>query len=763
MKSLSAILAEEPLDILRSLADWWGADAPHDTSPDARQQLERAMRDQVASRFIWERLSADERQVLFAVVGPSARNWCAIEQLSERAKLPAKTANTILTRLTEQHLIFTETAKVQGGDLVGQRATFYGYAIPRNSQAEIETKEIAYVPTELVTGLYTTGRELFLSHADRSDKTLDELLMPYRQGDLDQIGKRFGLSLHAYYSRNEVRAAMAQNLSQAEAVRYALARVEPHLRDLYEWLRSRGGRAPVADVRARLRLPAVQLSQLIHTLEDYALAFDTFSQGERILFIPIETLANLRRADNRPQATVGLEECAAPCAVRPADPIFLWDLAALASAAHQLDIELTRSGSLPKRAAQRLVPTLVGERAHRRETEALGYVELLKQEAHELGLVAARPSSAKQRARLTPGAKLDSWARHDLVMQARRLIRRWPTDRWWADLPGAQYREWHTFYLEIPLAREAVLKLLKRCQPGVWYSVTSFLATVQGDDPYTLRPQQRFAGESGFKLAEDLRAQWRYTDGEIIIGMLRSTLYELGLLALGYERESAPGSDESVNPDAFMLTDFGAEVLTSESSASQQPSPRALVIQPNFQVVLMEPHTQALYWLVRYAALERVGRVSRFTLTREALRRGLGQAGEIEEVIRFLETHSQKALPQNVIYTLRDWARQRQEEEIAAPVRLLEVSDEELARELVTSPKLRAFQLRRVGPRAVAVPPEASLLDLRRALERLGYAQKLLSGFEELVAAATGRPTQRRASRSPRAQVAPVGIQIKTL
>jgi hypothetical protein len=278
-----------------------------------------------------------------------------------------------------------------------------------------------------------------------------------------------------------------------------------------------------------------------------------------------------------------------------------------------------------------------------------------------------------------------------------------------------------------------------------------------------LRPQQRFAGESGFKLAEDLRAQWRYTDGEIIIGMLRSTLYELGLLALGYERESAPGSDESVNPDAFMLTDFGAEVLTSESSASQQPSPRALVIQPNFQVVLMEPHTQALYWLVRYAALERVGRVSRFTLTREALRRGLGQAGEIEEVIRFLETHSQKALPQNVIYTLRDWARQRQEEEIAAPVRLLEVSDEELARELVTSPKLRAFQLRRVGPRAVAVPPEASLLDLRRALERLGYAQKLLSGFEELVAAATGRPTQRRASRSPRAPVAPVGIQIKTL
>nr|MBF6591656.1 hypothetical protein [Ktedonobacterales bacterium] len=109
-----------------------------------------------------------------------------------------------------------------------------------------------------------------------------------------------------------------------------------------------------------------------------------------------------------------------------------------------------------------------------------------------------------------------------------------------------------------------------------------------------------------------------------------------------------------------------------------------------------------------------------------------------------------------VLYTLRDWARQGQEQ-AAAHVALLEVSDEELARELVTSPNLRAFRLRRVGPKAVAVPPEASLLDLRHALERLGYAQKLLSGFEELVAAAAAIPARRRAARAVR--VAPAGLK----
>ena len=45
--------------------------------------------------------------------------------------------------------------------------------------------------------------------------------------------------------------------------------------------------------------------------------------------------------------------------------------------------------------------------------------------------------------------------------------------------------------------------------------------------------------------------------------------------------------------------------------------------------------------------------------------------------------------------------------------------------------------------------------DLRRALERLGYASRLLSGFEELVAAATTALPRRRARRRPTTKGAP--------
>lgn len=739
MNSLSAILRGLPYAALRELAPWWGAEPPERDDVDTRQRLERSMRDSIASRFVWERLNDEERRVLFCIVGPSARNWQLVEQTPERSHLEPGIALAAVERLAAWNLIHIELARVQGNDLVGQRATFYGYATPRNPQAPIEEKRIAYVPTELATGLYTTGREIFIANADRSEKTLDELLMPYRQGDLDQIGRRFGLTMQSYYSRNEVRAAMAENLTQAEAVRYALARVEPRMREVYEWLRSRNGKATALEARKRFKLDDLAFSQLLHSLEEYALIFDTFSDGQRTLFIPYETLLNLRRAEERPSVALGLEEIPSPQSIRPSDPTFLWDLAALTAAASQQEIELTRAGSLPKRAAQRLLPSLASDRTHRREADALEYVEMLKQEAVELGIISAPPSTSRRRETLTTGDKINSWSLHDLVMQSRRLFKRWPGDRWWIDLPGADYEEWHNFYLELPLARKAVAEQLMKCQPGVWYSLRSFRATIQGADPYVLRPSQRCAGEAGFKLAEELRAHWDKTDGQIITGMFRYTLFELGFVALGYEQDAPPTAREKVNPDSFMLTQLGYEALHGELGASEQPSPRSLIIQPNFQAFLMEPHMPALFWLVRFASMEQIGRVSRFTLTREALQNGLSRhkSTTIDEVIAFLERHSQKVLPQNVVYTLRDWERQLRESQASTTSPLvLKFKDESVVDRILRSNRLKVFRLRRIDSRSVVAPPEISLGDLRGALERLGVAKSLLGGLEEMVAPA---------------------------
>ncbi len=776
MQSLGGILASRDVDELRSIAALWGLPPPRDVDMGSVTRLESGIRDTISARFVWEHLDETERIVLYTILGPSARNWRPLDQLPEHTRLEMDILRATLDTLKRRHLVLEELARVQGTELYGQRAVYFGYTFNRPANLPIENKQIVYIPTEIATVLYATGREIFSPQGDRSQKTLDDILMPYRQGDLDQIGRRYGLIVQSYSSRSDVRQAMAANLCQADAVRYALGRLEPGLRALYETLMKQGGRLLMRDVRRLTGLDGPALNAALHTLEEFAIAFDTFSEGRRILFIPRETLENLRRDATRPRVEVGLRPCDEPPSVVPANPTFLWDLAMFVACVYQQEIELTRSDTLHKRVATKLLPLLNGPRArHPDEAQALSYLEMLKQEARELGLVAVVPLAEKAaepvkptrgrsrlssiveeaKGRLAPGPKLESWAQYDLATQARKLFRRWLTDRWWVDQPGANYRGWLAHYIDMSAARQAVQRALRACEPGVWYSLASLRDTIQGDDPFVLRPVQRFAGEAGFKLADQLRERWDQTDGEVIAGIVRSSLAEMGLVSLGYQREKPPGPNEAVNPDAFMLTELGAAALGVEASLPGQGetpaefpavngknplcppatsfaecSAQPLIVQPNFEVLVMEPCMPLLYGLPRYAVAEGIGRVSRFTLTREALLRGLAGGLALDNILASLEQQSQKGLPQNITYTLRDWARQYKEVRIKQVI-LLEVSDEALANELANSGKLAALGLRRLGPCALAAPGEANLRDLHRALKKLGVAVKFGGGLQE--------------------------------
>ena len=126
-------------------------------------------------------------------------------------------------------------------------------------------------------------------------------------------------------------------------------------------------------------------------------------------------------------------------------------------------------------------------------------------------------------------------------------------------------------------------------------------------------------GLAGFRSAKTMLTNWYKSDGEIIVGMLSSTLYELGIVALGYQRPHLPEKDKPVNPDAFMLTDLASAVLSTEAEASHKaaiPSNgRTLIVQPNFELLLLQPDLPTVYNLLPFAQVDQVGVVSRLTLT----------------------------------------------------------------------------------------------------------------------------------------------------
>ena len=136
-------------------------------------------------------------------------------------------------------------------------------------------------------------------------------------------------------------------------------------------------------------------------------------------------------------------------------------------------------------------------------------------------------------------------------------------------------------------------------------------------------------------------------------------------------------------------------------------------------LLLLQIDFPTLYQLLPFARVDQVEIVSRLTLTQESVRRGVEAGWGVERSLQTLREHSQKDLPQNVLYTMQDWSKFYKDATVSQ-VLLLEVSSETVADELCASAKFRALELRRLGPLAILVSGQVSLQVLRNTLEKEG-------------------------------------------
>jgi hypothetical protein len=754
MKSLRQVLTECTEPQLEQIAGLWGLGNGSDKRwSQHRARLEQGMRDSISSRFVWDHLGEDEREVLYNILGPSARNWAVRDDLPKKVPLPADRYKAALDRLKRHLLVFEVLAKVQGNQLVDHRLGFYAYGNER--KLPVQAVDILYVPMEIANFLYATGREYFVPQSDRSHQSLEKILAPLYQGDLDEIARRYGIDLDGgYYTRGDYRAMLAASIVHYEAVSYALQQLDPIARNVFTLLCERGGKLSIQSIREFTGFDDASISSLLHTLAHYALAFDTFSEQKHIVFVPIDMYKNLKEAPTESSGPKGLVTTSPPASVRPGETIILYDLATLVGIIHQQDIEPTKAGMVPKRIATKIDPLLHGsQRVGLSDFDEYTYLEMLIDIAQELGLIQlSRPSPRDVKQHYEPGPSLEQWSHQDATEQTRRLLQIWINSGHWGDVVGANFVDWFSGYVDAKVVRSSILSHVRTCNPQEWYTVASLVDMMRGRDPFALRPRQRGIPSLGYSKAGELRKHWDSCEKEIIIGSLSSSLHELGIVTLGYQKPHSIDvnrAEISVNPDAFMLTELGATVLSSESRtgvmerslrsafqssvlevppSAQHNGHHSLVVQPNFELLLLQPDFPTLYQLLPFTQVNQVGMVSRLTLTRESALRAVAAGMSVEKMLQLLEEHSQKGVPQNVDYTLHDWVKLYKGANISQVI-LLEVSSEAVANEICSSQKLkellRDFDLRRLGPCAIALNSNINLPELRRVLDKMGIAARI--------------------------------------
>ncbi len=714
----------DEIDDRRSSTSISGKEAQGQQAHSNVHALLSRVQDPIAARFVWEALTSDERQLLYTIVAPKA-GGITHDGIQKNTGIVEEPYEATITSL-EYALLIQEQ----------QESPSYLQHSQASSTTSHQKVRVLFPFYESQPTLYLVGKELFKPSESHVHWPLEKALSSLQAGQLQQIIIKHGIKLDFSRNRSKLAALFSKYLIEQGEVLVNLPELASQARTLYQWLRKRGGQANMSEVRTYTAADSLKLYELIEALTCHGLAFTTFKDQEHVLFIPHDLYTSLSKGNKKGAA---LSELVSPPAnIKPAESIILKDLVTLIGAIYQQKIEPTQANKVPKRIATKLRPLLSGTERFNYDGED-DYLEILMFSAQQLNLVQRTHSpipDIKPYYEPTGQAQIADWSKRSLAQQTQYLLRQWLTHFQWRDIAGFHFDEEHAYGLQVKAGRAKLLEYLKACVPERWYSIeallrllweTAPLAMRQGS-PYMYRLEQ-FGAQA---LQQDYR-YWRVTDGEIYIGMLANMLYELGIVALGYSNAAALAEETADNPDAFQLSQLGATVLAL-SDASQQPDEvnmsqqQALIVQPNFEVLLMQLDFVTLYQLLPFAQLNQVGMVSRLSLTRHSLLHGLEHGLTLEQIIQILQQQSQKEIPQNVLYMLNDWARAYQEAKISQ-VLLLEVSSEATATKLCSLRKLQEYTIRQVAPNLLLISSDINLHTLTNILEKEGIKAQLTGNF----------------------------------
>jgi hypothetical protein len=269
--------------------------------------------------------------------------------------------------------------------------------------------------------------------------------------------------------------------------------------------------------------------------------------------------------------------------------------------------------------------------------------------------------------------------------------------------------------------RQIFLRLLKRVEPGVWYDLmylpflarNSYLSKL--DD---LGVAEHFVengqGAQYAGMEDPQRMAWN------LVRWVRQRLYLLGFVDLGYDRQR--------RPVAMRLTHSGARLFgLDDDAASPEPVIGNLIVTADFEVVLFPTGDDAelVYDLDRFCLREKDGAVMHFRITEETVRRALNEGMGLPHILRCLELHSRTPVPQNVHFSIRDWAT-RAGLMTLAPTLELACQDADTLRRFKQDPGVRPYLERVIDGTRLQLHGRITPKRMRSLLRELGYLVELL-------------------------------------
>lgn len=678
MRNLLGRLHDRSPHELDLIARWWEITPRGRDHHAVSGQLYRVLIDPWAFALAWERLSPTDRVLLDLLIEDEGAH--ALAAVAARLNAPPEAVQPSLRRLYRAGYLFVEQDE------------------PEIAPSPVPESERRYfLPRE------TAGLTARLRHEEARGLPLAanvaELLDRLPDGALADLAEELGYQvIPALALRPELVAFLTPRLGDPDTVASSVAALRGDAARLWTWLSEQAESPSPAEAREVLALSGGALREAIRQLARRGLLWRGYAEGGLRLVVP-ELVRHPRRADAPPlPALVSVAaETVEPLDWLP-DDAAAWDLLTLL----RVMAEGAGARELEDGPALRRLAPMLWRRSG--DVPPTGYIPFLRSLATGIGLVDARGLD-RQRAR--------DWTRLDFSEQTRRLVERWRTASDWPE--GAGRETLQVWGADWPAFRRHLLDALAALSTGDWLTVRSFTARFAAEAPNALGGSFTAAGAAELEHAEaapELRRR------AVVQLAAEATLVTagawLGLVQVSRSRREA----------AFTLTPLGAALLVPDGERAPEEllGERPLAVQPNFELLLLQPAPRRLWVLGAFAEVVALDRVSRYRLTRQSIERGLAAGVSLAQVTTFLERQSGEPLPQNVAFELASWAKAFRRVRLSRTL-LLEPDDRASAAALADALRRDGLHVEPLhgGRLLVTLTDEDALEPIEERLRELGH------------------------------------------
>jgi hypothetical protein len=162
------------------------------------------------------------------------------------------------------------------------------------------------------------------------------------------------------------------------------------------------------------------------------------------------------------------------------------------------------------------------------------------------------------------------------------------------------------------------------------------------------------------------------------------------------------------------------------------------LVQPNYEVLVPQELKPKIRWnLEAYTDLVKNDRVVVLKISEQSVYRAFKRGFHPDEFLTFLEKHVRTPLPENVVYSLRDWCDRYGAVYLEQPL-LLACRTPELASEIAADPRFKPYLRGEFTPRHLRVDPDR-YMEFLAALEAAGYRPRPGIARDKAAAEAKGR------------------------